>query len=172
MQPFAFALAEPGSSADGVGGAALQRVASTQSAASSDEDDGNGARQLRVVVNADDFDVAVGFYRNTLGLAQEEAFEAQGGARVVILQAGRATLELANQKQVTMIDDVEVGRPVSPHIRIAFEVEDTKQVTDRLVAQGAELIAAPVETPWRSLNSRLKAPAGLQLTIFEELEKS
>ena len=30
--------------------------------------------------------------------------------------------------------------------------------------------APPVETPWRSLNSRLDAPAGLQITLFEELE--
>ena len=34
---------------------------------------------------------------------------------------------------------------------------------------GATLIAAPVETPWGSLNSRLEAPAGLQLTLFQEL---
>ena len=42
-------------------------------------------------------------------------------------------------------------------------------MTDALVDAGAELIAAPVETPWRSLNSRLAAPAGLQITIFQEL---
>ena len=35
---------------------------------------------------------------------------------------------------------------------------------------GAHLIAAPTETPWRSLNSRLDAPAGLQITLFQELE--
>jgi hypothetical protein len=29
-----------------------------------------------------------------------------------------------------------------------------------------------VITPWRSLNSRLEAPAGLQITVFEELEDS
>ena len=33
----------------------------------------------------------------------------------------------------------------------------------------AELVAAPTRTPWDSLNSRLEAPAGLQLTLFEEL---
>jgi hypothetical protein len=30
--------------------------------------------------------------------------------------------------------------------------------------------ASPRETPWRSLNSRLDAPADLQVTLFEELE--
>ena len=56
-----------------------------------------------------------------------------------------------------------------PKIRVAFEVADTAGMTTRLVHAGATLIAEPVETPWRSLNSRLDAPAGLQITLFEEL---
>lgn len=126
--------------------------------------------QLRVVVEAADFAEALAFYRDVLGLPEEAAFEAEGGARVVILQAGRATLELANPAQKAMIDRVEVGRPVAPKIRLAFEVTDTDGATTRLVDAGAELVAPPVETPWRSLNSRLDAPAGLQITLFEELE--
>lgn len=126
-------------------------------------------RQLRLVVEAADYDAALHFYRDVLGLAQLEAYEGDGDARVAILDAGRATLELANPAQKRMIDDVEVGRDVAPHLRVALEVDDTVTITDALVAAGAELIAAPVETPWRSLNSRLRAPAGLQLTLFQEL---
>ena len=74
---------------------------------------------------------------------------------------GRDALEL--------IDEVEVGRQVAPHIRVAFEVTDAAGVTTRLAEAGATVLAAPVETPWRSLNSRLDAPAGLQLTLFQEL---
>lgn len=125
--------------------------------------------QLRVVVEIDDFNEAAEFYRDVLGLDQLAAFEGDGDARVIILDAGRATLELANTAQVDMIDEVEVGRRVSPHIRLAFEVDDTTSATDHLVANGAELIAAPVETPWRSVNSRLSAAGGLQLTLFAEL---
>jgi hypothetical protein len=40
-----------------------------------------------------------------------------------------------------------------------------------LVDAGAELIAAPVETPWHSLNARLAAPAELQITLFQELDR-
>ena len=68
-----------------------------------------------------------------------------------------------------MIDQVEVGRPVAPHIRLAFEVGDSRGVTARLVAGGAELIAPPTVTPWNSLNARLAGPADVQLTIFQEL---
>ena len=126
--------------------------------------------QMRLVVEAEDYDEAVRFYRDVLGLPEQAAFEGEGDARVAILEAGRATLEIANPAQKRMIDQVEVGRPVAPRIRVAFEVADSASTTDELVAAGAELIAPPTETPWRSLNSRLAAPAGLQITLFEELE--
>lgn len=125
---------------------------------------------MRVIVQADDFDQAIAFYRDALGLAELASFEGDGDARVVILDAGRATLELANPQQVEMIDAVEVGHRVSPHIRVAFEVDDTASTTDTLASNGATVIAAPTETPWRSLNARLDGPAGLQLTLFQELE--
>ncbi|MBI5088859.1 MAG: VOC family protein [Actinobacteria bacterium] len=126
--------------------------------------------QLRLVVEADDFERAVAFYRDVLGLPEHAAFEGDGDARVVILEAGRATLELANPAQHRMIDDVEVGRPVAPKLRVAFEVTDARGATAALVDAGAELLAPPTETPWRSLNARLDAPAGLQITLFEELD--
>lgn len=126
-------------------------------------------RQLRLVVEADDFDAAVRFYRDALGMPESEAYEGPGDARVVILDAGRATLELVNPAQKAMIDEVEVGRPVAPHVRVAFEVVEGAIVTERLTDAGASLVAPPTETPWRSLNARLDAPAGLHITIFQEL---
>lgn len=125
--------------------------------------------QLRLVVEAEDFDEAVRFYRDALGLAEEGSF-VDGDARVVILNAGRATLELANPSQKRMIDDVEVGRQVAPRFRVAFEVADSATTTEQLVAAGASLVAPPTETPWRSLNSRLDAPADLHITLFQELD--
>jgi predicted enzyme related to lactoylglutathione lyase len=125
--------------------------------------------QMRLVVEAEDFEEALTFYRDVLGLPEQAAFEGEGDARVVILDAGRATLELANPAQKQMIDEVEVGRQVAPHLRVAFEVVDAEGATTRLADAGATVLAEPVETPWRSLNSRLDAPAGLQLTLFQEL---
>ena len=127
-------------------------------------------RQLRLIVEAADFDEAVAFYRDALGLPEQAAFEGSGDARVVIFEAGRATLEISNPAQVEMIDRVEVGRPLSPKLRVAFEVDDAAAATERLREAGAEVLGAPAETPWRSLNARLEGPGGLQLTIFQELE--
>lgn len=125
--------------------------------------------QMRLVVEAADYEQAVAFYRDVLGASEELVVEGDNGEKVTILDVGRATLELSNPAQVAMIDEVEVGRRVAPRLRVAFEVGDAGAATDDLVAAGAELIAEPTVTPWNSLNSRLAAPADLQITLFEEL---
>jgi catechol 2,3-dioxygenase-like lactoylglutathione lyase family enzyme len=129
--------------------------------------------QLRLVLETEDLDAALAFYRDALGLTELESYDGDGGARVVILAVPTATLELANPAQVAYIDAVEVGRPAAhafPHtVRVAFEVPDAAAAAARLAARGAEMVADPVETPWRSLNARLEAPGGMQITVFEEL---
>jgi lactoylglutathione lyase len=124
--------------------------------------------ELRLVVTTEDYDEALTFYRDVLGLGEQAAFSSEGG-RVTILDAGRATLELADPRHAAFVDDVEVGRRVAGHIRVAFRVEDTVRTTELLAAAAAEVVAPPTRTPWNSLNSRLEGPAGLQLTLFEEL---
>lgn len=125
-------------------------------------------RELRLVVTAADYDEALRFYRDVLGLPERAAYSSPDG-RVTILEAGRATLEIADPSQAEFIDRVEVGRRVAGQIRVAFEVDDSAAVTAELAGAGATVIAEPVRTPWNSLNSRLEGPAGLQLTLFTEL---
>lgn len=131
--------------------------------------DAPAVRELRLVVTADDYDEALRFYRDVLGLPERAAFSSPGG-RVTILEAGRATLELADPNHAAFIDDVEVGRRMAGHIRVAFEVDDSSATTARLAEAGAEVVAEPTRTPWNSLNSRLEAPGALQLTLFTELD--
>jgi lactoylglutathione lyase len=125
--------------------------------------------QMRVVVEASDYDEAVVFFRDVLGGAEELVVDGAQGERVTILDVGRATLELSNPAQVDMIDRIEVGHRVSPRMRLAFEVADAGAVTEELLAGGANLVASPTRTPWQSLNARFDGPAGLHFTIFEEL---
>jgi lactoylglutathione lyase len=124
--------------------------------------------ELRLVVTAPDYEEALRFYRDTLGLRERLAYSLPEG-RVTILEAGRATLELADPPHAAYIDEVEVGRRVAGHIRIAFEVQDSEATTAALASAGATVIAPPTRTPWNSLNARLEGPAGLQLTLFTEL---
>jgi lactoylglutathione lyase len=127
-----------------------------------------GVSERRLVVTVADYDEALRFYRDVLGLRERAAFVSEGG-RVVILDAGCATLELADAAHAAFIDEVEVGRRVAGHIRVAFAVADAEAATARLEAAGAEVVARPTRTPWSSLNARLEAPANLQLTLFQEL---
>ena len=128
----------------------------------------SGVRELRLVVTAADYDDAIRFYRDVLGLPEKAVWTSQDG-RVSILDAGRATIEIADPAHADYVDTVEVGSRVAGHIRVAFEVDDAEQATRDLAAAGATVIASPTRTPWNSLNARLDAPAGLQLTLFEEL---
>lgn len=125
-------------------------------------------RQLRVIVEADDYEAAVSFYRDVLGMEELAAFAEGGDDRVAILDAGRATIEIANPVHKAAIDRVEGVTEASPRLRLAFEVDDSARATERLRAAGARVIAPPVMTPWKSLNARLEAPADLQITLFQE----
>jgi catechol 2,3-dioxygenase-like lactoylglutathione lyase family enzyme len=124
-------------------------------------------RELRLVVTAPDYEEALAFYRDVLGLPVRAVFESPDG-HVTLLDAGRATLELMDDANARYVDEVEVGRRVAGHIRVAFEVEDAAGATTAAEEAGARLVAPPTRTPWNSLNSRLEAPGGLQLTLFEE----
>ena len=125
--------------------------------------------ELRLVVTTDDYDAAVAFYRDRLGLVEAAEYLSESDGRVVILEAGKATLEIADARHAEHVDQVEVGRRVAGHVRVAFGVSDATATTADLTAAGARLIAEPTRTPWNSLNARLEAPAGLQLTLFEDL---
>lgn len=75
-------------------------------------------RQMPLVVEAGDDaaadEAAVRCYRDVLGLPVELALDSEGGARVTIMEAGRATLEIVNPARRRMIDEVEARRRVRP----------------------------------------------------------
>lgn len=121
--------------------------------------------ELRVALTVEDFDQAVAFYRDALGLAQLEDWSSEAG-RVILLNAGRATLELLDEAQAATVDEIEAGRRVSGAVRIALEVADSDETARRLAAAGADQVAPPVTTPWGDRNARLQAPDGIQLTLF------
>jgi methylmalonyl-CoA/ethylmalonyl-CoA epimerase len=124
-----------------------------------------GVQELRVALTVPDFDEALAFYRDALGLEQITDWSS-GDGRVVVLAAGRATLELFDEQQAETVDRIEAGRRVSGTVRLALEVTDSESTARRLVAAGAEEVAPPVTTPWGDRNARVRAPDGMQLTLF------
>lgn len=121
--------------------------------------------ELRVTLTVEDFDQALAFYRDALGLDELADWSTDAG-RVVVLEAGRATLELFDQAQAAAVDEIEAGRRVSGTVRLALKVADSDEAARRLVAAGADAVAPPVTTPWGDRNARVRAPDGMQLTLF------
>jgi catechol 2,3-dioxygenase-like lactoylglutathione lyase family enzyme len=76
--------------------------------------------EFRLALTVDDFDAALAFYRDALGLPQLEAWESADG-RVVILDAGRATLELLDPRHAAAVDEIEVGRRAAGSVRVALQ---------------------------------------------------
>ena len=127
--------------------------------------------ELRLVLTVDDVDRALAFYRDALGLEELEAWTGESPeARIAILGAGRATLELVNEAQAAAIDEIEVGRRVAGPVRIAFAVDDSAAAAERLVHAGAEQLAEPVVTPWNDRNARVRLPDGMQLTLHSVVD--
>jgi lactoylglutathione lyase len=122
-------------------------------------------REFRVVLTVTDFEQALAFYRDAVGLEQVADWSSDKG-RVVLLDAGRATLELFDEAQAVTVDEVEAGGRVSGTVRLALEVSDSESTARRLVAAGAEEVAPPVTAPWGDRNARVRAPDGMQLTLF------
>ena len=123
--------------------------------------------EVRVSLTVDDFDAALRFYRDVLGLPEEAAYADSG--RVVILGAGRATIELVDREHAEEIDRIEVGRRVAGPVRLALQVDDSAAVAARLAEAGGTVVGGPVVTPWNDRNVRLDPPEGVQLTLFTTL---
>jgi lactoylglutathione lyase len=125
-------------------------------------------KELRLVLTVPDFDEALELYRDALGLELEAVWASEGG-RVVLLSAGRGTLELVDEAHAAEIDRIEVGRRVAGPVRVAFEVGDSEAVAARLESAGATTLGGPVTTPWNDRNVRLETRDGTQLTLFTVL---
>jgi predicted enzyme related to lactoylglutathione lyase len=126
--------------------------------------------ELRVALTARDYERMLKIYCEGLGLETTQTWPAEQG-RAVILDMGRATLEIFDEKQADTVDQLEVGRRVSGQIRFALQVPDLASALERMLANGATLVHPPVTTPWGDRNVRLQDPEGMQITLFQTPER-
>jgi catechol 2,3-dioxygenase-like lactoylglutathione lyase family enzyme len=123
--------------------------------------------ELRLALTTDDFDRLADFYRSGLGLEPAQVWPSDQG-RALVLELGKATLEIFDEKQAQTVDNIEVGRRVSGKIRLALQVPDLQTAMDRLTAHGAKLVHPPVDTSWGDKNVRFEDPDGMQVTLFQK----
>jgi predicted enzyme related to lactoylglutathione lyase len=127
--------------------------------------------ELRVALTTGDYERLVKFYRDGLGIEPAQIWN-NGQGRALILDMGKATLEIFDETQAETIDQIEAGKRVSGQIRFALQVPDLQAAMERLLANGATLVHPPVMTPWGDYNARLQDPDGMQITLFQASDQS
>jgi methylmalonyl-CoA/ethylmalonyl-CoA epimerase len=121
---------------------------------------------MRVALTTEEYERMVKFYCDGLGLEPAQVWPEDQG-RATVLDMGRATLEVFDEKQAETIDQIEVGRRVSERIRFALQVPDLKATMERCLEHGATPVHPPVVTPWGDHNVRLQDPDDMQITLYQ-----
>jgi methylmalonyl-CoA/ethylmalonyl-CoA epimerase len=126
----------------------------------------NPVLELRVALTTSDYERLTKFYCDGLGI-EPAAIWNNGQGKALVLEMGKATLELFDEAQAETIDEIEAEQRISGQIRFALQVPDLKAALERLLAHGAILVHPPVITPWGDHNVRLQDPDGMQITLFQ-----
>ncbi|WP_371827202.1 VOC family protein [Deinococcus sp. QL22] len=106
----------------------------------------NAVHELRLVITTRDYERSKAFYQALLGTRALGAWESSEG-RVIILEAGRATLEIVDENHAERIDEIEVGRRVSGDLRLALGLPDSGAAA-ALAQQVGGVLTNPVrQTP-------------------------
>jgi catechol 2,3-dioxygenase-like lactoylglutathione lyase family enzyme len=112
--------------------------------------------QSRVLLRPADFDAAVAFYEQRLGLVRYRDWGAPGHRGVVYFLGG-GFLELT-----------EGGRHVRPAgVRLWLQVADIAAARDELATAGVTILAEPERKPWGLHEMEIAAPDGLVLVVVE-----
>ncbi|MFL7893631.1 MAG: VOC family protein [Anaerolineales bacterium] len=122
--------------------------------------------ELRVALTTNEYEKLAGFYLDGLGLQPSQVWPEDQG-RALVLDLGRATLEVFDEMQANTVDQLEVGRRISDKIRFALQVPDLTAAIERLTAHGAKLVHPPVDTPWGDRTVRFQDPDGMQITLYQ-----
>ncbi len=125
--------------------------------------------ELRLALTTKDYERLVAFYCAGLGIEPAQVWAGNVG-KALMIDMGRASLEIIDEVQAESIDEIEAGKRVSGQVRFALRVPDLTAAMDGMIAHGATLVHQPVITPWGDHNVRLQDPDGMQITLFESRE--
>jgi methylmalonyl-CoA/ethylmalonyl-CoA epimerase len=126
--------------------------------------------EMRIALTVKDYEKSVKFYCEGLGI-EPTAIWNNGDGKALMLNMGNATLEVFDENQAKLIDEMEAGKRVSGQIRFALQVPDLESAMKRLLEHGATLVHEPVMTAWGDYNVRLQDPDGMQITLFQVMDK-
>lgn len=125
-------------------------------------------KELRLILTVDNLDEIIDFYKNHVGLKESLSWDEPTG-KGIILEAGKASLELIDRKHKNFIDKMEVGKEgVSGDVRIALNFgAEMPEKAKQLLQNGAKQIGQLSQAPWSKI-MRIEDPAGMQISLFEK----
>jgi len=137
------------------------------------EDDRTYISEMRLVIECADWEQAIAFYRDALGLRQIEGYQGDSEAQM-ILDVGRATIELVHPElpKVESGASAELSSPPVPRVRLALRTSRAQAVIERLEKVGAQRVEGPKLNSSETLNVRLTAPDNMPITVFRPLGDS
>lgn len=127
--------------------------------------------ELRVALTSGEYARLLRFYQDGLGLAPAQFWTSEQGHGVLFV-FGQAAVEIFDETYAQEVDQIEAGRRVSGPIRFALQVPDLQAALDRALAYGATLVHPPIITPWGDHNVRIQDPDGLQITLFQVINRT
>src|SRR5512141_230149 len=107
-----------------------------------DQNSSQPVMELRLAMTTADYDRLVKFYCGALGVRPAQVW-ADNVGRALMIDMGRAYLEIIDEAQADSIDEIEAGKRVSGQIRFALRVPDLQAAMGRMIAAGATLVHQP-----------------------------
>lgn len=131
--------------------------------------------ELRVVIECEDWDLAVDFYRRALGLKIVAGYASPSEGQL-LLGVGSAFIELVHPElpnpETSTPGPTAITDPQAPKIRLSFRSHDPASTVQRMQAAGAERIAGPELTTSHSVTARLVAPDNLPVSVFRSFDNA
>ncbi|MGW2210891.1 VOC family protein [Streptomyces sp. NPDC001781] len=110
----------------------------------------------RTLVRPTDPERSRAFYGDRLGLAVYREF-GEGPERGTVYFLGGGFLELSGRSDV----------PLAPSVRLWLQVPDAAATHDELLAEGVEIVRAPVREPWGLIEMWIADPDGIPIVLVE-----
>ena len=124
-------------------------------------------KELRIILTVDNLDEIIQFYRDVAGFQVSKEWRDEATGNGIILEAGKASLELIDKKDAASIDEIEVGKRIAGSVRLALNIgENIEEASEKFIIGGAIALADIKQAPWSKVR-RLEDPSGMQFTLFE-----
>ncbi|MEW2318043.1 VOC family protein [Streptomyces bauhiniae] len=110
----------------------------------------------RTLIRPTDPERSRAFYGGQLGLAVYREF-GEGPERGTVYFLGGGFLELSGRSE----------NPLAPSVCLWLQVPDAAAAHDELVAEGVEIVRAPVREPWGLIEMWIADPDGIPIVLVE-----